>query len=237
MWLTAEFLSRGCRSRCNFDDQGDQVNDFSIDTETLGVRPDAAILSIGVVQFDRDTGKLGKKFYVEIDIDSAIASGSISGSTLAWWIEQSPRAKQLFAKDRQEQKVSLATALHQLRTFFLDAPAGKAGPDQYVWGNGATADITWLENAYLKGSVGLEVPWKFWNIRDMRTAVDMSGVDPKNWPFPNNAVAHNALDDAARQAQIIAAAFRKIRGAEKEAKEVIVKAVQDTAPAFDPDEL
>lgn len=200
------------------------MKDISIDLETLGIRYDAAILSIGLVQFDRFTAKMGKTFYAEIDIDSAIASGSIQGSTLAWWIEQNPRAKKLFANDRAAEKKSLATALHEMRDFFMQCEA--KGGEHFVWGNGATMDITILEHAFHRGSVGLEVPWKFWKIRDMRTAVDLAQIDPKNWPFPNNAVAHNALDDAARQAQVIAAAFMKLKGDAKEAKAAITRIIE-----------
>lgn len=35
------------------------MNDISFDLETLGTAPNALILSIGAVQFDRKTGELG----------------------------------------------------------------------------------------------------------------------------------------------------------------------------------
>ena len=88
------------------------MNDhFSIDLETLGTRYNAAILSIGVQQFDIDSGKLGETFYREIDIDSAIKAGKVTGSTLAWWAQQGEVAKRVFGSNG---KTPLSVALDEL---------------------------------------------------------------------------------------------------------------------------
>ena len=171
------------------------MNDhFSIDLETLGTRYNAPVISIGVAQFDPDTGKLGATFYREIDIDSAIKAGKASGSTLAWWAQQSDKARRVFSP---ENKVSLATALDELSTWLRGmAMAPK------VWGNGAGFDITILEHAYENGCVGLKEAWHFSNVRDMRTLVDVVGLSKVAWP-ERKGVHHNALDDAIYQAQVI----------------------------------
>ena len=59
----------------------DNKNDWSIDLETLDNKYSSAILSIGAVQFDRESGELGCRFYQEINVDSAVKSGTVSGST------------------------------------------------------------------------------------------------------------------------------------------------------------
>lgn len=178
---------------------------YSIDLETLANRFDSAILSIGVVQFDPSTGKLGGEFYKEIEIDSAIKSGHVNGSTLAWWMEQGEKARRIFGKSNE--KVGLATALDALATWLRSQPA-----QPKVWGNGSSFDITILEHAYVKGGVGLAVPWNYVNVRDMRTIVEVSGLDRGAWP-KRIGVHHNALDDARYQAQVISACWQKIHGA------------------------
>lgn len=179
------------------------MNDFSIDLETLGTRWNSAIISIGVQQFDRDTGKMGGTFYKEIELDSAIKSGKVSGSTLAWWMRQDTKAKRVFSESSE--KVSLATALDALSTWLRSQPG-----QPRVWGNGATFDITILEHAYDVGCVGLKESWHYTNIRDMRTLVDAAQIDPSHACFDNHGVAHNALDDAARQARIISTCWQLI---------------------------
>lgn len=180
----------------------------SIDLETLGTRFTAAVLAIGAVQFDPSTGAIGQTFYREIDLASAIKSGTISAQTLQWWMTH-PNAKE--ARERlfknKEEKVSLATALDALATWIrgLGSPC--------VWGNGATFDISILEHAYLKGAVGLSEPWHYTNIRDMRTIVDVARYF--EW-LPSKQVgqvgtSHNALDDATFQAKVISACWQQLR--------------------------
>lgn len=173
------------------------MNDYSIDLETLGNRFNAAILSIGAVQFDRYTGNIGKTFYREVNIDSALRFGEVTGSTLQWWMGQGDNAKRIFS---DQNKATLAQALMDLGKFLPTTGM--------VWGNGATFDITILEHAAFKQ--GLTLPWQFWNIRDMRTAVDMVGYRKGDLPF--EGVAHNALDDAKHQAKVIAHCFGKVTG-------------------------
>lgn len=181
-----------------------EMNHFSIDLETLGTRGDAAIVSIGVRQFNPDTGKLGDSFYRVIDLASSVKSGTITGSTLQWWMRQEDAARDVF---QSPDSVPLACALDDLRAWML-----KLSDRPVVWGFGATFDVSILEHAYDYGAVGLKEPWAFRDIRDMRTIVDEAQLD--QWP-PNVGVSHNALDDATYQATVISACRRKIRSALK----------------------
>jgi hypothetical protein len=180
------------------------LDHYSIDLETLGTRYNAAVISIGVQQFDPNTGKLGATFYKEIDFDSAIKAGRPTGDTIRWWMTQTEKARRIFA--RNPAKVSVATALDELATWMR----GMAGAPK-VWGNGATFDITILEHAYDNGCVGLKEPWHFTNIRDMRTIEDAADLAPVDYP-ERKGVHHNALDDAIYQAQVISIAWQRCRG-------------------------
>lgn len=178
------------------------MDDFSIYLETLGTRCTAPIISIGVQQFNRDTGKLGSTFYREIDIDSAIKSGRVQADTLAWWITQNKNAQRVFTN---KDKTHLATALQELTTWMR---AESFAPK--VWGNGATFDISILEYAYDHGCVGLREPWHFMAIRDIRTLLDVTGFDKTT--VPAVGVAHNALDDATYQAKVVIGAWQAAKG-------------------------
>lgn len=184
---------------------------FSIDLETLSVRIDAAIVAIGVQQFDIQTGELGAQFYREISFDSAMKCGHVSGSTLAWWVEQGTKARKLFGTTT-EGKVGLATALDELSKFIRGV-----GLPAYVWGNGACNDIAWLEHAYIHGGVGLAQPWVFRNVRDLRTLVEAAQLRGFEWP-EFEGTKHNALDDAKNQARAIIAAWEVLGGAKPKSK-------------------
>lgn len=181
------------------------MRDISFDIETLSTRPDAAILSIGAAAFDRATGAIGRTMYVEVKIDDAVDNGHVDGSTLTWWVSQSDAARALFSRPN---KVSLATAMRLVTEFVVREveDTGEVSP----WGNGSTFDITILESAYRR--VGLPVPWKFWNVRDMRTIVDAAfeatGFDRGSIPF--EGVPHHALYDAVHQAKVIATSWNAV---------------------------
>ncbi len=175
---------------------------LSIDLETMGTAPDAPITNIGAVFFDTDTGQLGKEFYCKVSLPSNMDHGRIpSASTIEWWLNQEKAAQQELTGGRRE---TLPNALYSL-TFFIHS--NQSFSDKVCpWGNGATFDISILENAYkcVEGKGGV-VPWKFWNVRDVRTIVALGqdiGIDAKN-QIPFDGVAHNALADAKHQAKVV----------------------------------
>lgn len=178
------------------------MDDFSIDLEALGTRCTAPIITIGVQQFNRDTGKLGATFYKEVDIDSAIRAGRVQADTLAWWITQNKNAQRVFTN---KEKVHIATALQELTTWMRSMSFAPR-----AWGNGATFDIGILEYAYDHACVGLREAWHFTNIRDIRTLVEAADFDTHT--VPRVGTHHNALDDAIFQANVVHAAWRKVRG-------------------------
>lgn len=208
--------------------------DVSLDIETLDNKFSSAILSIGAVAFDRRTGKLGKTYYREIDIDSAIKYGTVSASMLCWWMNQGEKAKEIFddSAKGKERKVHLATALQEFCTFIrsLGAP--------FVWGNGSSFDVTIIEHAINTGSVGLVAPWSFWNVRDVRTVVDLAEtITPwRKASVERDGVHHNALDDAAHQARLVLGGMVAL-GHKYTAASTGKKIVKPVEPADDDDDL
>jgi len=158
-----------------------------IDLETLDTKPSAAFITVGACQFDPDTGEIGKTFYKRVDWGGAMDGGrTVSPETLKWWLAQSDGAREEICKDGEP----LQIVLDDLRGFL--------GRGAIVWGNGATFDISILEHAYK-----FKAPWQFWNVRDVRTIVDLSShlVDKRTLKF--QGTAHNALDDAVHQARYV----------------------------------
>ena len=76
----------------------------------------------------------------------------------------------------------------------------------FVWGNGSSFDIAILEYWYNK--LGLCIPWNFWNVRDLRTIVEVAGIDKRSIPFEGEQ--HNALDDAKHEAKILLACYEAL---------------------------
>lgn len=157
-----------------------------LDAETLSTRTSAAIISIGAVRFDINSGEVSDNgFYSSVSIDSNTESGRhISESTLLFWMAQGESAKIVF----NEPKVHLLQALNDLTTFIGD-------DDCFVWSCGAAFDIPMIESAY--HGFGLEAPWKFFNARCYRTYKGLPGAPKMTKPA---TVKHHALHDAHAQA-------------------------------------
>lgn len=178
-------------------------SDVMIDLETLAATPDAAILTIGAVKFDpfgrESQDKAMDSFYVKVDVDSCHDLGLVaSDDTIEWWSRQSAEA-QAAAFD-PDGRLPVREAFDQLYKFCWGA--------KRVWANGSVFDIVICEHVFRK--LNKAIPWKFWEIRDVRTAFDL-GIDPKRPPI----TAHHALEDAWNQAVGIQNVYNTLRTSTK----------------------
>lgn len=175
-----------------------QATHIMLDLETLGTEHDAMIISIGAVAFRFDAAPVpaDRFFYTAVDIFSS--TGSISPSTVNWWLKQSDEARAPWTND--EPKLQLSAALQNLYTWM------KSFNDYNirVWGNGANFDNVILRNALLRHHVPL--PWKYTNDRCFRT---MKNILPKI-EATRTGTYHNALDDAIYQVNYLQMAVAKV---------------------------
>ena len=163
-----------------------KMTDVMVDIETLSTRPNAVILTIGAILFNRnnDIKPLDryKTYYERITIDSCLDLGmDLDADTQKWWEKQPYKSRYdaLINPDR----MALKDALQKFSMFF--------GSATYMWSNGASFDPVILTEAYRK--CGMDTPWKFWNIRDTRTLYDLG-----HYRLPS-ICAHNALEDSYAQ--------------------------------------
>ncbi len=168
-----------------------------LDIETLGLKPGAPVLTIGAVSFCPHTGGILDTLYLAIDPDLACeAADFVDPDTEAWWAEQPDAAR--------EQAFAGTMRPHEAALRLLDFISGYENVK--VWGNGATFDISilehWLQSIAGEGSV----PWKFWNIRDVRTVKGLFPDVVNRDDFDlSSMVAHHALDDALFQVRYTSA--------------------------------
>ncbi|WP_194162338.1 exonuclease, partial [Escherichia coli] len=133
-----------------------------IDIETMGKNPNAAIISIGAIFFDPQTGDMGPEFSKTIDLDTA--GGVIDRDVIKWWLKQSREAQSAILTD----EIPLDDALLQLREFIAEN-SGEFFVQ--VWGNGANFDNVILRRSYERQ--GIPCPWHYHNDRDVRTIVEL----------------------------------------------------------------
>jgi hypothetical protein len=166
--------------------------EICIDIETLSLRKNAYILSIGAVRFDRD--EIKEMFYVSLNNDNQ-SHRHLDINTIQWWLQQSQEAMQklrhtiVSTGDSIAQTTSAPYALRKLAEFIgLNSSVS-------VWANSPSFDCDILSDAY--DQFGIRRPWKYSQERDVRTAKQLVG-EPE---FVG--IKHYALDDAIHEARIV----------------------------------
>jgi len=169
----------------------------TIDLETIDVRPQATVLSLGAVKFNPlSFAEPHSELYFKISIDDQDSLGrTTSDATLEWWGKQDPAIMEE-AFD-QTGAVTVENAMTQISKFAV-------GVDTF-WGQGYGFDYTMLEDMYR--SIGRPIPWNFWQILDSRTLFRVCKQDPRK-QIQNDL--HNALADAYYQSKAIQIAYQEL---------------------------
>lgn len=135
--------------------------DVMLDLETMGNKSNSAIVSIGAVEFNLETGETGREFYSVIDLQSCLDMGlKVNAGTIYWWMQQSEEARKRIC----EQGKHISMVLGEFNLWMQDCV-----DKVKIWGNGARFDIGILEDAY--GVCQLKTPWYFRSEMDVRTLV------------------------------------------------------------------
>lgn len=173
------------------------LNGVMFDIETLGKTPGSIVLSIGACRFNIEQKRIYDEFSVNIDIYDSLKYGlTYDKETLDWWRNQNPATFRGIQKDAK----SAAEALN----LFYDYLAKKQ--DEPLWALGPHFDVPIIQMAMLKVLGIKKVPWKYYNVYDVRTVCNVFGVSVKR----DEGVHHNSLDDAIAQAKFIVNFFTSI---------------------------
>ena len=160
-----------------------------LDLETMGTRPDAAIVSIGAVAFDFTTMKLGETFYTVVDLQSSIdAGGTTDEATIKWWSTKKQEAQDALKQNPIPIRQALAA-------FTEYASRQETKGKLCIWGCGADFDNVILNSAYQR--LELPTPWMFTNNRCYRTIKSLYPTIK----IDREGTLHNSLDDAVNQAK------------------------------------
>lgn len=178
------------------------MTDVMIDIETLATTPNSAILTIAAVKFNRkDEIKPLEKldtFYSRIQHGSCQKLGMyVDVETVRWWNLQTTDAK--YEAFDNPDRTHIKDSLLKLADFLKGCKC--------VWANSPNFDCVILENAFKLCEI--EVPWKFWNLRDCRTVYDLGKVNLKS--FSSLKDSHNALNDSYNQIRALLQAFENLK--------------------------
>lgn len=178
--------------------------DCMIDTETMGLPPDGALLSIGAVFFNLKTQTLGPTFNRTINLGTAVRDGgTLTPSTICWWLGQSQAARDTVRFGGGD----IRLVLQEFSDWIKETCRHE---DMRPWGNSAAFDMSIIGGAYKRA--GLQQPWYWTNERDFRTVRNLHPKVEYN-PDDKGEGAHNALADAVFQAEHLFKIARARHGA------------------------
>lgn len=152
-----------------------------IDCETLSIKSDAALLSVGIVIFDGES--ILKEEELNINIINALYYGETDKDTLKWWMDN----KKAFTTYKNKEHIPLFEVCNKLCGLIEYYKVEK------FWAKGFM-DFLWIQNAFDK--FNLEYPWKYYMLRDLRVVFDLFNVKHKT-------TKHTALDDAKEQTLLL----------------------------------
>lgn len=193
-----------------------------VDFETLGLGEKAVLLALGACTFDPATGDISAEFYSAIDPRTQ-QGRDISPDTVVWWLKQDQAARDKITQavalaDMLEHGIPEVTPEDEIDDLYKNAAHSiqavarafiawfdTLGDDVQVWANGAV-DHNWMQS--MMEYCGYKNPVEFWNQRDYRT---LKGLFP-TVKADDYGVAHNALDDAIKQAKHAAKIMQHMAG-------------------------
>lgn len=184
-----------------------------IDIETMGLRHNAPVMSIGAVWFDPEQNGWQPKnraFYCRFEQNEVLTlcKDGLDAGTILWWLEQDDASRKEITDP--EGTVPVGIGISALERFILSESEDPDVRDVYVWGNSDTFDIGTL-GAFIQ-KAGFKIPWNYGRDANCRTVVWLSrlltGMDK---PKDMRGVKHNALHDAEHQAKYIEAMVTRMR--------------------------
>lgn len=183
------------------------MKDFIIDFETLGTNSDCVVVDLSVIVFDideistlQDLKSAGKKIKFSIKDQKAFGR-TISETTLEWWKNQPKEARMNLVPKEDD-----FTIEEGIKEFLRFIETQGITDKSHGWCRGMSFDFPILKSliAHVFEDPESYMPCKFWNQRDIRTAIEAYALnrDFRDVPLPEGTldgfVAHDSLCDCAK---------------------------------------
>lgn len=182
-----------------------RLRGLMLDLETLGTSDNALITTVSAVQFDLESGLVGKQFEMAINWEEQEENGAIIDvGTVNWWLKQDQEA--LSAMMRLEQQ-SLEYFFSKFSEF-LNETFGDKLNDVQLWGNGVTFDNVLIRNLYKRHNEKFPLP--YWCDTDVRTLLAICDTNVKK-KVEFVGTKHKGIDDCLHQIKYCTLANKLIR--------------------------
>lgn len=180
-----------------------------VDIESLALGPRPVITQAAMLGYDLEEDELMDarhvQYYPVEPQQQIIPPRRIMASTVAWWMKQSDEARDRFEQSTSNDFQDLPALARNLISVFHQLTHGKR---YEIWARGPQFDLVALST--LIEELGLETPWAYDSVRDMRTLCALAGINPKNVAKPAGFIPHVAFWDARYEINIYLAAQKAL---------------------------
>lgn len=182
-------------------DNFDNAVHIMIDIETLGLRPDSVVVSIGACRFwpvdEQGNPVVTDPAHFILSTEFQVQKGRyVDPETMLWWSKQDPAASSVVNEAVRKQD-PYYMSLTAFDTYLLDQCDGEAARLR-IWADGAGFDPVILQSLYATNSHG-EAPWPWWSTRCYRTL--RAHVPAAKLGEDKPTIPHHAMNDAIAQAR------------------------------------
>ena len=220
------------------------AKDFIIDFETFGNVSSSSVIDLALITFDSDPevlesfDELVKRGHrIKFDLKSQKGHRLFGKSTLEWWKKQSAEARANLASTPDD--LSVIAGIKEAQQYLIDN--GIHPWDSFGWCRGQSFDFPIFVDCLrdVQRAQGIseeeidtfkEEPCKFWNQRDIRTAIESLLLTRglTTTPLPKGTldgfIAHDSIHDCAKDILMLKYAQRYALGLED------VPSEEDTDP-------
>lgn len=209
-----------------------QLRDFIIDYETFGNVSNTAVIDLAAVVFDPNPEVIetfdelvSRGMKLKFNLKAQKGVRLFGASTIEWWKKQSAEARANLAPSSED--IDHVEGVYKLLAFLKEN--GVNAWDSFGWCRGQSFDFPILVDILREGerrkgiadkdidTFGLE-PCKFWNQRDVRTAIESLlmtrglTTTPLHKGVLDGFIAHDSIHDCAKDILMLKYAQRYALG-------------------------
>jgi len=168
------------------------MTDLMIDLETMGRPPRGAIVAIGAVGFNIETGQVGEVLDLAVSLVSSSEMGmKIDPRTVLWWLDQDKEAVKTWLRPDAMDLTAACIA-------FMDwyGKTLQADRKTRIWAKGPSFDLVILQSALRRCKMG--APWHHRQERCVRTIIDQA-TQQGMVELERTELRHSAVEDCLYQ--------------------------------------
>jgi hypothetical protein len=196
----------------NKTNQQDTNTLIMLDLETLDLSPRSVVTQCAFIAVSIDDPEVElRRVDQYLPVQPQIELGRVmSFDTVLWWMKQEDAARLRFIENSgtdMEELLALVRSIHRKLTEVINQAGGKQHVE--VWARGPQFDVVNL--ATLFADCGLQAPWAYDRVMDLRTTMRLAGV--KSETIDSSGITpHVAIDDCRFQLRGYIEAMKHLRG-------------------------